>query len=103
MTKEAAGEHRYSNAWATSLGSTSRLIAGSVSMIFSTTSSSGMRWIRAWSAICPSTRGVLTYAGQIVFEVTPLGPPSRAMTLDNPSRPCFAATYALLNGEARSP
>src|SRR5215213_9016065 len=37
------------------------------------------------------------------LEVTPRGPPSRAITLDRPSRPCLAATYALLYGEARRP
>src|SRR6266508_3024291 len=35
--------------------------------------------------------------------VTPWGPPSSAITFDSPSRPCLAATYALLNGEARRP
>src|SRR5215217_6004612 len=37
------------------------------------------------------------------LDVTPCPPPSSAVTLLNPSRPCLAATYALLNGEARIP
>src|SRR5215211_5965989 len=37
------------------------------------------------------------------FEVTPRLPPSSATTFDSPSRPCFAATYAALYGDARSP
>jgi hypothetical protein len=35
--------------------------------------------------------------------VTPCGAPSSATTLLSPSRPCFAATYAALNGLARRP
>ncbi len=35
-------------------------MAGSVSMTRSTTSDSEMPWMRAWSAIWPSTRGVRT-------------------------------------------
>jgi hypothetical protein len=45
---------------ATSSGSISRLIADSVSITFSTTSSCAMPWMRAWSAICFSTSGVRT-------------------------------------------
>ena len=57
----------------------------------------------AWSAICCSTSGVRTYAGLTQLEVTPCGAPSSAMTLDRPSRPCLAETYADLYGEARMP
>ena len=37
------------------------------------------------------------------FDVTPWAPPSRATTLDRPSSPCFAVTYADLKGLARRP
>src|SRR6266545_1465219 len=37
------------------------------------------------------------------FDVTPCSAPSSATTLDRPSSPCLAATYAALNGDARRP
>src|SRR6478735_4327389 len=88
---------------ATSSASTSRLTALSVSMIFSTTSLSGMPCTFAWSAICFSTSGVRTYAGLMQLLVTPCGAPSSAVTFDKPSRACLAVTYADLNGLARRP
>src|SRR5215208_5086285 len=100
---DASGVQRKAANSATSSGSIRRLIAGSVSMIFSITSSSEIPCILAWSAICFSTSGVLTYAGSTQLEVTPLGPPSRATVLDSPSRPCLAETYADLYGEALKP
>ena len=37
------------------------------------------------------------------LDVTPCSAPSSATTLDRPSRPCFALTYAALYADARSP
>ena len=60
MTNDACGEHSQATSSATSSGSISRLMAGSVSITRSTTSASGIPWVRAWSAICLVTRGVRT-------------------------------------------
>src|SRR5690606_17770437 len=103
VTMPAASEASHPASEATSLGSTRRLTALSVSMIRSTTSPSGMPCTRAWSAICFSTSGVRTYPGLMQLLVTPCGPPSSAVTFDRPSSPCLAATYADLNALARRP
>ena len=60
MTIPADGPARKAISSPTSSGSTRRLIADSVSMIFSTTCSSGMPCVAAWSLICLSTSGVRT-------------------------------------------
>ena len=60
MAKEAGPEQRKATSSATSSGSISRLMAGSVSMMSVITSSSEMPCTRAWSLICFSTSGVRT-------------------------------------------
>jgi hypothetical protein len=92
LAKDAGPEQRKATSSATSAGSISRLMAGSVSMMSVITCCSEMPCNLAWSLICFSTSGVRTYAGQTVLEVTPRGPPSSAITFDSPSRPCLAAT-----------
>src|SRR3954464_8667326 len=56
----------------------------------------------ACSGICFSTSGVRTYPGQIAFAVIPCCATSSATVLVKPARPCFADTYADLNGLATS-
>src|SRR5947209_9802302 len=72
----AASEQRKVANCATSRGSSRRWMAPLDTMIFSTTSSSGMPYAFAWSAICFSTSGVRTYDGQIALQVTPRSPAS---------------------------
>lgn len=60
LAKDAASEHRNVTSSATSEGSVSRLMAGSVSMMSVTTRSGGMPRTRDWSPICFSTSGVRT-------------------------------------------
>jgi len=60
LANDAAAEQRNATSSATSAGSISRLMAGSVSMISLTTCSAAMPCSRAWSPICRSTKGVRT-------------------------------------------
>ena len=85
---------------ANSLGSINAFFGMGSNMILCTTSSSDRPCSIACAAICFSTNGVLTYAGHSVLIVTSQSPVSKAIVLAKPSNPCFAATYADLNGEA---
>src|SRR5579875_2199303 len=68
----AVGPHSQVTRSATSDGSASRLTALSARKIFSTTSSSLIPCVLAWSAICLSTKAVRTYPGLTQTLVTPL-------------------------------
>ena len=86
------GPSRKRTASATSLGSISRLSTCGARMTRSSTSSSGMPCAAAWPAICFSTSGVRTKAGQTAVAVTPCSAPSSASVLTSPSTPCLADT-----------
>ena len=103
VTDVAAGEHRNATASATSSGSISRLIAAGASMTCSTTSSSDRPWARRLVGdLALDERGAHVGGVDAVGGDAVLGA-LHAMTLDSPSSPCLAVTYADLYARGAQP